>query len=132
MSAEKKETNFSIKSLQSLLIEKLSSKIQTNASDIDPKERFNYYGLKNEEVTEMAFELFKDLGIDITIEIIWNHPTIEKLSEYILMELEKIKSSKISVDNFQNTTNNDKLLNEPIAIIGIACRFPKANNPDEY
>ncbi|MEM7182608.1 MAG: acyltransferase domain-containing protein [Spirochaetota bacterium] len=133
MSSEK----FSRKEIQGIIADKLSSKVGISTKDIDPRERFNRYGLKSAKATEMISELSKQLEVNLPITCVWDYPSIEKLSNFIsgtLLSSDKGTSnaSTSKSDNNSVTISKNADMNEPIAVIGMACRFPQANNKDEY
>nr|WP_281499690.1 non-ribosomal peptide synthetase/type I polyketide synthase [Muricauda sp. SCSIO 64092] len=64
------------------------------------------------------------LGRNISPTIIFNYPTISELTSYL------VSDKRTTIQDEPNT--KIQLNTEDIAIIGMACRFPKANNLEEF
>lgn len=115
-------------------------------------------GLTSLMATELALELEQTLRCPCSATIVFNYPTIEKLTDHLLSRIadslsapesvssqERASHSSSSVPEIVPLTNSsagtsvcsqqpgDAELAEPIAIIGLACRFPGgAATPEDY
>ena len=65
------------------LTKQLARRLGLNAGDIDVGERFNRYGLESATATAMITELSEALGRKLMPTLVWDYPTIEKLSEFL-------------------------------------------------
>ncbi|WP_170319936.1 type I polyketide synthase [Polyangium spumosum] len=84
---------------------------------VDVRETFIHYGLDSLSTTRMLQELSAALGRPLAPTLAWEHPTIEALVRY-LFEGEQAASASP-----ERISRGD---DEPIAIVGMACRFPGA------
>jgi acyl transferase domain-containing protein/acyl carrier protein len=114
---------------------------------------FQEYGVDSILLADLVKQLEKQLGNNVSLSpsIILEHPTIGMLSEYftenhssLLSEIlneEIVAEPKVTESTpkepVQETTQVIKVIekavmNEPIAVIGMACHFPDANNIGEF
>ena len=72
--------------------------------------------------------LEKTFGRPFPATLTFNHPTIESLSEYLLVEvLHLAPATRMTAADGRARTD------EPIAVVGLSCRFPGgAEDPDSY
>ncbi|MBA4283871.1 MAG: non-ribosomal peptide synthetase/polyketide synthase [Candidatus Puniceispirillum sp.] len=92
-----------------------------NIKTIDPYINLFDLGANSLLLTEACSVINKKLSSELQISDILSHPTIHKLSQYLqgnIAPLNKQKNSTVSPYN--------------IAIVGMSCRFPKANSLEEF
>lgn len=92
-----------------------------NRTSVDIHKNFFDLGANSLLITESCSLINQKLHAELKIADILAHPTINKLSRYIEgdIDIQSIKKHK-------NITSSD------IAIIGMSCRFPKANALNEF
>lgn len=116
-------------------------------------EKFGQLGLDSIAMTELSSELSNKLQVSITPVVFFENPSVVELSSFLYRtyksNLTKILShSSLSNVNEINVRNNDRKLiskvipkekvdnfdanNKDIAIIGMSCSFPMADNIEEY
>jgi len=115
----------SIQHIQLMIIEKL--KVKTGLSDIDPSTPFMDLGLDSVKSVELMSELSGSLKRELSPTTIFQYPTIDKLSKYLFETRNKSFFSEEKKTEY--SFSNEK---EPIAVIGMACRFPDAENYNEF
>ena len=78
--------------------------------------------------TQFLLALGQKYNLDLKLQTLWEYPHINEYAQYIVDLLNNKQSLKTSF------IPNDKLqVHEPVAIIGLGCRFPGgANNPAEF
>ena len=113
-------------------------------------------GLTSLMATELALELERTLEYPCSATVAFNYPTIEKLTDHLLAEgvadspatseavsgavaasdsaaMEMSSATRTVPENGHGGQADHAELAEPIAVIGLACRFPGgAVNPEDY
>lgn len=92
-----------------------------NRKTIDVNKNLFELGANSLLITEACFRINEALQSELQVANILSYPTIHKLSLYLDGNIEKPVAKKIQAVHCTE-----------IAIIGMACRFPKANSLDEY
>ena len=119
------ENSVTAEGIQAWLVAKLAEPLGIDAHEIDIREPFASYGLGSTEAVRLAGELAELLGRELPPSLVYEYPTIEALARY-LAGSQDASSSAATAGQDRETKN------EPIAIIGIGCRFPGANNPAAF
>jgi acyl transferase domain-containing protein/acyl carrier protein len=111
--------------IQAWLVSKLSERLGIDAQDIDIREPFASYGLGSTEAVSLAGELAAWLGRKLSPALVYEYPTIEALARYL--------AGLSNPGPPAESSHQDRLaIAEPIAIIGIGCRFPGAKGPEAF
>jgi polyketide synthase 12 len=102
----------------------LSQLLGTSPGAIDFRDRFRDLGLDSLQTTELVSRLSEAVGLQLLPTIVWEYPTPALLAQHIVGLLGD--KPAVSVQNRKATryTSGSVSLSEPIAIVGIACRFP--------
>ncbi|GEM_PF-3640534 len=106
------------------LITWISKKLNIKTTDIDIQKNFLSLGLDSLLLMQLTSDIEKELGLKVNPSLVFDYPTIAKLNEYLM-------------DNLEQTPPSEKgrqrnITHEPIAIIGMSCRFPLADNTEEF
>jgi acyl transferase domain-containing protein/acyl-CoA synthetase (AMP-forming)/AMP-acid ligase II/acyl carrier protein/SAM-dependent methyltransferase len=126
--SSKKSTSSSLPSLlaiQAWLTNQLAQRCHVTAHEVDPHEPFAYYGLSSRDMTILVGDLEEWLGRELAPTLAYNYPSIYSLSEYLAAE-----NIRNQVGSERSATSQIAL--EPIAIVGMSCRFPGAGNLDDF
>lgn len=118
-----KNSFFSPHQIQQFLKNKISELLDLKSENIDIDESFANYGLGSFQIASLSGDLSNWLQQDLNPTIFWDFPSIKKLSESLFLEKTRMDETQY---NFKK--NNS----EHVAIIGMACRFPGANNLQEF
>jgi amino acid adenylation domain-containing protein/non-ribosomal peptide synthase protein (TIGR01720 family) len=110
-------------SIQTWLLTKLSQHLKVATSELDIQEPLARYGLDSMTAVSLSGELETWLGRSLSPTIVYDYPNIQALSHYLAGE--PTSSQKTQLE--QKTATE-----EAIAIIGMGCRFPGAENPDAF
>ena len=109
------------------LIATLASRLQLPACDIDPRASFASYGLTSRIGVELVGDLEQLLGRDnLSPTLPWLYPSIWALSNHLAHS--EIGAPVAPTAEWPRSMDADV----PLAIIGMACRLPGADNPDEF
>ncbi len=119
------ENSLKAEVIQEWLVAKLSEPLGIDAREIDIREPFASYGLGSTEAVRLAGELAELLGRELPAALVYEYPTIEALARYLA-------GSQDASSSAASAGQDREAKNEPIAIIGIGCRFPGANNPAAF
>lgn len=111
--------------IQTWLISRLAELLGIESHKIDVREPFASYGLGSTEAVSLSGDLAEWLGRQISPALIYKYPTIETLARYVA------GSPDVTEPDIQ-VGHDRKATTEPIAIIGIGCRFPGANDPHAF
>jgi acyl transferase domain-containing protein/acyl-CoA synthetase (AMP-forming)/AMP-acid ligase II/SAM-dependent methyltransferase/acyl carrier protein len=119
------EQALSAEAIQAWLISHLSKHLGGELQSIDVRAPFTSFGLGSMQAVSLSGELSDWLGHRLSPTLAWEYPSIEALSRFLAGEAQ-FSVLKGQVDTGQRFSN------EPIAIIGIGCRFPGANSPEAF
>ncbi|SCL23201.1 myxalamid-type polyketide synthase MxaF [Micromonospora pallida] len=101
----------------------LAVQLGLDAAGLDAHERFHRYGLTSLRAAGLIAGLSQFLGRPLPATLVWDHPTIDSLVRFL-----SAGDRAPSVPDARPAVRES----EPIAIIGMACRFPGARNTDAY
>ncbi len=114
-----------VSAIESWLVAKIAENLEIDPGEIDTHEPFVSFGLDSAQAVGLAGDLEEWLGRKLSPTLVWDYPTIESLAAFLAED----KSSATVSTKAKDTAISDS---EPIAIIGLACRFPGANNPRDF
>ncbi|GAB5522531.1 MAG: type I polyketide synthase [Roseivirga sp.] len=112
------------KQIQEWLVAKVSERMQVTPGDLDLHQSFAHYGLSSKDVVTLSGELEDLLDRRLSPTLAYEYPSIAALAQY----LGERKADKTEV----NTGSDRHQLDEPIAIVGMSCRFPGAKDPQAF
>lgn len=111
------------KKIEAWLVEQISRRQHLALGDIDVRQPFVQYGLDSVQAVELTGELEIYLGRKLSPTLAWDYPTITSLSEYLAADSQSAEFSPTTYKPSQEET---------IAVIGLGCRFPGANDPEAF
>lgn len=113
--------------IQSWLQEKLGELIGVEPTRIDINRPFNEYGLASADAVGLSGELTEATGCSLSPTIVYDYPTITLLARYIA-------TAEATPEQLPGEQDASTLpVEEAIAIIGMACRFPGgATTPEAF
>jgi amino acid adenylation domain-containing protein/thioester reductase-like protein len=115
--------------IQSWLVARIAAMLETDPAAIDARQPFTYYGLGSVQAVSLTGDLEVFLERKLSPTLAWDYPTIELLANYLADTAKQAKGSGSSPAPVRLPAS---FVKEPIAIIGLSCRFPKAPNPGAF
>ncbi|WP_406694053.1 amino acid adenylation domain-containing protein [Singulisphaera sp. Ch08] len=108
--------------VEAWLIARLAGTLGIQAGQIDTKTPFSGYGLSSLQAVGLAGELQDWLGQPLSPTLVYEYPTIKELAGHL---------AGVAHDRADEPSDRHART-EPIAIIGVGCRFPGADDPDAF
>jgi acyl transferase domain-containing protein/acyl carrier protein len=131
----------SAQAIQKWLLTRLSALIGAAPAVIDIREPFASYGLGSTEAVSLSGELADWLGRPLSPDLAYEFPTIESLARHLGGSVEILEAaieggpvreaSDEPIARAQAASARDPG-DEPIAIIGLGCRFPGAKDAHAF
>jgi myxalamid-type polyketide synthase MxaE and MxaD len=109
--------------IQQWLIQRLADFTHTSPDKIGIREPFSHLGLSSLDIVSLSGELEEYLGRRLSPTLAYDYPDILALAEHLSGQTEKQEDST-AMPAGKNP--------EPIAVIGMSCRFPGASSPAAY
>ena len=129
-----KETAVNTTTIENWLIAKIAEQAKIPQGQIDPTKPFVDYGLDSVQAVSLSGDLENWLGRALPPTLVWDYPSIEELSAY-LAKLASANGSQLAAQSPSKKVEAQRPLpsnTDPIAIIGLGCRFPGANSPAAF
>ena len=106
---------------------KISGLINRPVETIDREKPFFAYGIDSLTAVRLSGELGAWLEREIPATLVYDYPTISTLSAYLASIIETPEKEDV-----KSIPKHKDIVDEPIAIIGMECRFPGADNVDAF
>ncbi len=110
--------------IQKWIVTQIADRTGIAPDELDVRKPLRSYGLDSLANVAITVDLGAWLGRELSLTLIYEHPTIEALAKHLAGET--TPSVSTSTEEKQETAR------EPVAIIGIGCRLPGANNADAF
>ncbi|SES34691.1 polyketide synthase 12/myxalamid-type polyketide synthase MxaF [Lentzea xinjiangensis] len=121
------DLKFSATAVEEWLKERLSELTGTPARFVDVDERFNRYQLDSVRLVRLLAELEAELGRQLRPTMMWENPTIRSLAQAVSGAVQPEEPRPAPAPTTRGISTDD-----PIAVVGMSCRFPGAGDLDAY
>ncbi|HEY53158.1 MAG TPA: acyltransferase domain-containing protein, partial [Caldilineae bacterium] len=123
---------FTAQEIQDWLIAQIAESVGMEPDEIDVREPLDAYGLSSRDAVTLSGDLEVWLGRRLSPTLVYEYPTIDALSRHLAGEEEEDEWLEILTTSEQQEVGASGFVNEPIAVVGIGCRFPGAEGPDAF
>jgi acyl transferase domain-containing protein len=128
-----KSTNVSFSELRHWLLASIAGLTQQDAASLDPARRFINLGLDSSKAVALVAALAKELRRELPVTVVWDHPTPNALATHLTsshVQTSETGSSARppSASEPPRRGSEPRRLREPIAVVGVAGRFPGAES----
>jgi acyl-CoA synthetase (AMP-forming)/AMP-acid ligase II/3-oxoacyl-(acyl-carrier-protein) synthase/acyl carrier protein len=106
------------------LRQELGERLRIDGESIDPRAPLAQYGLDSVAAVELTTRLGSRLGMNLSPTIFYDYPTTAAIAAFLLGEQRQ--------DSVGALLEHQAPQDEPIAIIGMGCRFPGAASPADF
>ncbi len=118
-------TSLSAETLKVWLVTRLAALREMDPGEIDAGVPFHRHGLDSLGAGRLVTDLSQLLGRPLSPTLVWEAPTINALVSHLTFQNGRDRMA----DHLGGTPIVAGPLGEPVAIVGMACRFPGANDP---
>ncbi|WP_328930061.1 SDR family NAD(P)-dependent oxidoreductase [Streptomyces sp. NBC_00190] len=108
------------------LTERIGERLGVSAHAVDVDTQFRDLGIDSVGMTALTAELATRLGRPLSPTVAWHFPTVSRLAANLAAAPAPDRGAA------RGETRGTAMHDEPIAVIGLACRFPGAPNAEEY
>ncbi|CDZ78479.1 Polyketide synthase PksJ [Legionella massiliensis] len=109
--------------VEEIIVEQIKSLV--NRDIIDPEINFFNLGFHSLLLIDLAHKLNKTMPQTISVVDLFTYPTVRSLAQFYAQLDDRAYENNL-------TTPSEKKLETSIALIGMACKLPGANNPNEF
>ena len=107
-----------VSALKEWLVRELARVVDISEEAVATNEPFSHFGLDSAKAVGLLRRLGEFLGREIPVTLAWKYPTIAALANYLS------GNPELAVRSFPSDSFSATNWNQPIAVIGMACRFP--------
>ncbi|MGS0895447.1 MupA/Atu3671 family FMN-dependent luciferase-like monooxygenase, partial [Burkholderia stagnalis] len=110
------------------LCARLESRLNLPTRSIDPAQSFFYHGVDSIQAVETCGALAEWLDRPVEPMLFWDYPTPAELARHLAGQT----ATPRAVDDAEPSAISHHVRSEPVAIIGMGCRFPGADGPEAF
>jgi len=118
--------------LQVRLVAMLADHLECPPEDVDIHASFSRYGASSRTITAVLAELGRELGRPLSVTLAWEHPSVAELAAALSGEPAPGTTERRGRPGPDSRAAPAQGASDPVAIVGLACRFPGATSPDRF
>lgn len=118
----------SAEEIENWFIAQLATELDLSPGEIDVTQPFAYYGLDSVRAIQLMTALEAWLGYRTSPNLAYDYPTIGLIAGHLANDAAATNDDDTAAGEGPRRLSAD----EPIAIIGIGCRFPGADGPSSF
>ncbi|BBM86751.1 polyketide synthase [Candidatus Uabimicrobium amorphum] len=122
--------NIPLSERRSHVVEFLSGEVAKvlglDANEVEREQALQEMGLDSLMAVELKNAVETAIGSELPTTLLFDYPNIEAMADYLVTDIFAWQEEQ------QVVVARQSVENEPIAIIGLSCRFPGANNIEEF
>ncbi|MEM8808096.1 MAG: beta-ketoacyl synthase N-terminal-like domain-containing protein [Cyanobacteria bacterium P01_G01_bin.38] len=119
-------TLLSASRIEAWLVTRIASYLKVEPTEIEPQEPFSSHGLDSATAVSLSGELETWLARPLSPTLIYDYPTIARLARHLA------EGELSSEPHAESASPKRSLEHEPVAIIGLGCRFPGGESPEAF
>ena len=125
------DSSRSAEEIEAWFTAQLTAELDLSPAEIDVTQPFAYYGLDSVRAIQLMTALDAWLGHKTSPALVYDHPTIELLASHLAADTDAT-TAEAPITEVGSPEPQGTNPDEPIAIIGIGCRFPGAEGPSAF
>ncbi|HEX7839132.1 MAG TPA: AMP-binding protein, partial [Kofleriaceae bacterium] len=111
--------------IRAWLVAQIAARLGIDPHRVDPAEPFASYGMGSYETVSLSGDLETWLGRSVAPRVMYEHPNVAALASHLAGRTAEAPDAWRGLGATPDPA-------EPIAIVGIGCRFPGAPDPEGY
>jgi len=115
-----------VEAITAWLVGRVAARLGVGADAIDVRQPFSSFGLGSLDAVSMTGELATWIGRELSATLLYEQSTIESLATYLAAP------PRPREEPFTPHRTASGAEREPLAIVGIGCRFPGASGPEAF
>jgi natural product biosynthesis luciferase-like monooxygenase protein/amino acid adenylation domain-containing protein len=127
-----------VEAVREWLAEKISRSVGIPPEEVDAGQPFRRYGFDSARVVALVGDLSAWLGRPLPPTLFWDYPTVEAVARHLGEEPARDSQASEVITPLARVRDAGRRAGEradepePIAIVGIGCRFPGADNVEAF
>ncbi|MEZ5322773.1 MAG: beta-ketoacyl synthase N-terminal-like domain-containing protein [Microthrixaceae bacterium] len=114
------------------LVERIANVGGTPVDEVDPTAPFSQYGVDSVGAAELVAGLETLLGRELDPTVVFSFESPAELAAHLVSSPDAGARTATMTAPRPPAAHSDGVVHEPIALVGIGCRFPRADGPEEF